>query len=616
MRMRRLAVLATVLVATAFMPHDSRAPNRWALIVGISDYANFGDEAGGDLPGAAWDARRMRDVLIARWGFAPDGVRLLLDGEATRDRIRKELTDWLPAVAKPGDVVVFYFAGHGSQTWDVNGDEDDGVDETICPTDVLKGDSSRDILDDELDGWLSAIPTQVVVIMDNCNAGTGTRAVTPFARARTLTRSVTADLPKPASAAPAGMVATAPAPRNVLEIAAAQAGEVAVDAEWPGVNGAPSTFGGAFTTTLVRNMWRAPRRTTYEDLYHMTVQDMKRQRFEQRPLLTRNGIEAKHFAAVEGSTTETDDAFVPVVAVSGSTVQLGGGSGAGITVGSVYRAGAAMLTVQEVRGDVAIAAVAGGSAPARGAKAHLVAYVYPDARLRVSIADIADATRGAVTGAVGATSSITFVTNPREFADLVVRPAERGYVVLGMDGATRHTILTADRAAAATALAAVLKREAATHQLALLDNPGQAAELEFGFVDGRTELKLKDEIGFMVRVPRDGYLTIVDLGTDGTITVLYPLEEGQDGRVRAGATVRLPQGDDQFYEAQEPAGRGIVRAFVTERPMDLRFEEGRTDQAATVLQALRRVAGTAPAGSAALPTGSWLTAALVYTIDQ
>jgi len=611
MRMRKLAVLAAVLLSTAFMPHDSTAPNRYALIVGISDYQNFGDEAGGDLPGAAWDARRMRDVMVARYGFDANSVRLLLDGEATRERIRTELTDWLPTVAKPGDVVVFYFAGHGSQTWDTNGDEEDGVDETICPSDVMKGDANRDILDDELDAWLTRIPTQVTVIMDNCNAGTGTRAVTPFARARTLTRNVAADMPKPAAVTPAGMVANAPSPRNVLEIAAAQAGEVAVDAEWPGVNGAPSTFGGAFTTTLVRNMWRAPRRTTYEDLYHMTVEDMKRQRFDQHPLLTKNGMESRAFAAVEGAAAESDEAFVPVVAVSGTSVQLGGGSGAGMTVGSVYRAGQTTMTVREVRGDVAVAAVTAGAAPQRGAKAQLVAYVYPNAQLRVSLADVTEATRAAIRSAVGTTSPIQFVTNPREFADLIVRPAERGYVVLGMDGATRHA---SDRAASATALATILKNEAGTHQLALLDNPGQATPLEFGFVGGRTQFALRDEIGFEVKVPKDGYLTIVDLGTNGEITVLYPMEAGQDGRVRAGQVVKLPEGQDQFYEAQEPAGRGIVRAFLTERPMNLRFTDNRAEQAANVVEALRRVAGTA-AGSA-MPTSSWMTAAVVYTIDD
>jgi hypothetical protein len=36
----------------------------------------------------------------------------------------------LAAVTRPGDLVRFYFAGHGSQAWDVNGDEEDGLDET------------------------------------------------------------------------------------------------------------------------------------------------------------------------------------------------------------------------------------------------------------------------------------------------------------------------------------------------------------------------------------------------------------------------------------------------------------------------------------------------------
>src|SRR5690606_29929320 len=113
-----------------------------------------------------------------------------------------------------------------------------------------------------------------------------------------------------------------------------------------------------------------------------------------------------------------------------------------------------------------------GSAPARGARAQLSAYAYPDARLRVSIADIAEATRGAVTSAVGATSQIQFVTNPREFADLIVRPAERGYVVLGMDGSTRHQVIPAGGVASAAELARILKTEAGTHQLGQLDNPG------------------------------------------------------------------------------------------------------------------------------------------------
>ena len=54
----------------------------------------------------------------------------------------------------------------------------------------MKGDTRADIGDDELELWLSKIPTRNMdVILDNCHAGSGTRAVTPFSRPRSLDRT-------------------------------------------------------------------------------------------------------------------------------------------------------------------------------------------------------------------------------------------------------------------------------------------------------------------------------------------------------------------------------------------------------------------------------------------
>lgn len=39
---------------------------------------------------------------------------------------------------QPGDSLFFHFSGHGSQQYDRNGDEEDGYDETICPTDFRR----------------------------------------------------------------------------------------------------------------------------------------------------------------------------------------------------------------------------------------------------------------------------------------------------------------------------------------------------------------------------------------------------------------------------------------------------------------------------------------------
>jgi hypothetical protein len=49
--------------------------------------------------------------------------------------------DWLVWDAHSGDSLFFLFSGHGGQTEDLNGDEDDGMDETILPVDWRKGSS-------------------------------------------------------------------------------------------------------------------------------------------------------------------------------------------------------------------------------------------------------------------------------------------------------------------------------------------------------------------------------------------------------------------------------------------------------------------------------------------
>ena len=42
---------------------------------------------------------------------------------------------WLVSGAQPNDSLFFHYSGHGSQTYDSDGDEVDGNDETICPVD-------------------------------------------------------------------------------------------------------------------------------------------------------------------------------------------------------------------------------------------------------------------------------------------------------------------------------------------------------------------------------------------------------------------------------------------------------------------------------------------------
>ncbi len=45
-----------------------------------------------------------------------------------------QAVQWLMTDQRQGDSLFFHFSGHGSQQYDRNGDEEDGKDETICPT--------------------------------------------------------------------------------------------------------------------------------------------------------------------------------------------------------------------------------------------------------------------------------------------------------------------------------------------------------------------------------------------------------------------------------------------------------------------------------------------------
>jgi hypothetical protein len=85
--------------------------DKWALVIGISHFK----DSSLDLKFPAKDASDFCNFLITKGNFARDHVRLLVNEQASRERILDELGDkWLPRVAMPGDLVVIYLSTHGS----------------------------------------------------------------------------------------------------------------------------------------------------------------------------------------------------------------------------------------------------------------------------------------------------------------------------------------------------------------------------------------------------------------------------------------------------------------------------------------------------------------------
>ena len=79
----------------------------WALIIGINKYQNVDP-----LNYAVNDAIAVQDMLVNKYGFKEDNIKLITDEEATKDNIIKGFSDILTQ-AKEKDRVVVFYAGHG-----------------------------------------------------------------------------------------------------------------------------------------------------------------------------------------------------------------------------------------------------------------------------------------------------------------------------------------------------------------------------------------------------------------------------------------------------------------------------------------------------------------------
>lgn len=148
-------------------------PRKLAFLVGINSYTTA------PLKGCVTDVELQRQLLIHRFGFNSKDILLLTDERATRAGILEAFEGFLIDQAKPGDVVVFHFSGHGSRVKDPDCDFPDCRNSTFVPSDsFLSGNSEvDDIMGHTLFLLMSALKTEnFTAVLDSCHSGGGTRA--------------------------------------------------------------------------------------------------------------------------------------------------------------------------------------------------------------------------------------------------------------------------------------------------------------------------------------------------------------------------------------------------------------------------------------------------------
>lgn len=162
-------------------PGENKETEYWAVIVGYLEY-----KEGYELPIHYNPAYYMYDALCNSSGWKKENIQLLLDENGTKDNIlgldQKTGIGWLRENADEDDVILFYFAGHGSQVEDLDNDEADGKDEIIAPYDIKKEGGILDgligselvnyITDDMIDEELDKINCKgMCLIFDSCYCG-------------------------------------------------------------------------------------------------------------------------------------------------------------------------------------------------------------------------------------------------------------------------------------------------------------------------------------------------------------------------------------------------------------------------------------------------------------
>lgn len=165
------------------------------LFVGVDKYlysrARLETGDFNDLHGAVNDVAQIKHALRTAYRLDLDRPSAgcsssnpvsitLTDQCATRAAILAGFADRL-ALSKPGDTLIFFFAGHGSQAVDdENLDQASGLSDTILPTDARDPDAEEriELLDSELRGLIDGATAQgvnVVSMFDSCHSGTGVR---------------------------------------------------------------------------------------------------------------------------------------------------------------------------------------------------------------------------------------------------------------------------------------------------------------------------------------------------------------------------------------------------------------------------------------------------------
>jgi hypothetical protein len=538
------------------------------------------------LDGSINDVEDMRQVLTTKFEFPPDNILVLKDAQATHAAIIEAIQTHLIAKAQPGDIVVFDYSGHGSQMKDVTGKKISGLDETIVPYDSRDPEGKVfDISGAELHGLLlqlAAKTKNVTFILDSCHSGTLVRG----ARVRSIPADTRTPPPPPSYAVATRGVGQAEelGGPHYAAIEAATSKEDAFEHFAGGKNH------GALTYFLAQQLRSAKAGATYRDVMDGVVGNVTANYPAQHPSL--EGAEADLFVFGDGSSLAR--VYVVATPLDMARVSLDVGQVEGATVGSVYEVyppgtkkfappavPVAKVQLTKVDAFTSEGKIISGTKMAPSSRAVERQHSYGTSRMRVYLNGIETSqTLQSIRDGLGQYKYIEVVNDPA-ICNMQVREAGGRIQTLGADLTTLSTPVPVSDPTVVNHVVDQVKSWAKWFNVLSIRNPQADINLKFTLKASQTRDPLarvgKPDVGVKEGEDvvatlendseRDLYVAILDLSSDGSVSVVYPEEQGAQEVLKPDSTL------SRTFTTFVPKGRSIVtdilKVFVSYKPIDL-----------------------------------------------
>jgi len=613
-KMIRQAVNTTLILALLLLAVAASKAEDAAVLAAINDYKIISR----DLKYCESDAMRMKETLIKYLGIKEENIKMLLGKKATRRGIRLAITDWLKNRIKHGDRAIFYFSGHGVQCKDLNGDEDDKKDELLCAYDSGTMDTTF-VKDDDLKRWFNKINTDFkLVILDCCHSGTGTKDVlvggllseedVPMIKEGHLPPGMKVEVdPKSAVEGQARGVED----DSTILISGCRADQVSMES--------PTYKQGVLTyyfTEVLNSMADANKDkvVTIEEAVEEATKRIKKKGWKQDPQL--EGDYKGKVLIGKRELKETTYGTIDKMSAGVITVSLG--QAHNVVKGSIYNvfdstafsfpdgSHKGRIVIDDVMANHSYARKMEGTAALNvGDKVVEYQRHFQSEKLLLLVEPFEAKDQNSRIVAKGMKTSMERAFGKEEYVEIISggkAPDKilRGSVASGSDGkyVIQARLVDVRRAEgkdygpieatyfkAADSIAELIIRREIRYSyvlrfLAKLENTKSTFRINLAVDKGRYYIREEDpeRVTVTVQPTRNCYIYLLNIGSSGAITVIFPNAFEPDNFVRAGQKYVIPSTDNYVFEVGGPQGQESVKAIATIEKLNFaRLKPGDTD---------------------------------------